>query len=137
MAQNVRTLAPEAGDGFADGVVVTGGVGVDVAGVVEFGGRGGVDEVDFGVGERFEGLCIFMNQSVFFVALVNLIDRSIVGGRGTDRHLKFLRQRIYFRMLQKLRAAFVEFWLRWVDLEDPAREFMGEIFACIEVLEKA
>lgn len=69
MAQNVRTLAPETGDGFADGVVVTGGVGVDVAGVVEFGGRGGVDEVDFGVGERFECLCNIHPSVGFSVAL--------------------------------------------------------------------
>lgn len=56
VAQDMGALAPEAGDGFADGVVVAGGVGVDVAGVGEFGGGGGVDEVDFGVGEGFEGL---------------------------------------------------------------------------------
>lgn len=56
VAQDMGALAPEAGDGFADGVVVAGGMGVDVAGVGEFGGGGGVDEVDFGVGEGFEGL---------------------------------------------------------------------------------
>lgn len=49
-------LAPEAGDGFADREVGPVGVGVDVAGVGEFGGRGRVDEVDFGVGEGFQGL---------------------------------------------------------------------------------
>lgn len=52
--QHVRALAPEGGDGPADGVVRAGGVAVDVAGVGEFRGGGGGDEVDFGVGEGFE-----------------------------------------------------------------------------------
>lgn len=56
MAQDVGTLAPEAGHGLADGEVGARGVGVDVAGVGDLreGGRG--DEVDFGVGEGFEEL---------------------------------------------------------------------------------
>ena len=56
MAQNMRALAPEAGDRFADGVVGASGMRIDVAGVGEFGGGGGIDEVDFGVGQGFEGL---------------------------------------------------------------------------------
>lgn len=56
VAQDMGALPPEAGDGFADGEVGARGVGVDVAGVGDLGEGGGGDEVDFGVGERFEGL---------------------------------------------------------------------------------
>ena len=52
----MRALAPEGGDGFADREVGFEGVLVDVAGVGDFGDGGGGDEVDFGVGEGFEGL---------------------------------------------------------------------------------
>lgn len=53
MPKHVGALAPEGGDGAADRAVGAGGVGVDVAGVGEFGAGGGGDEVDFRVGEGF------------------------------------------------------------------------------------
>lgn len=54
--QHVRALAPEGGHGSPDGGVGARRVAVDVARVGEFRGGGGGDEVDFGVGEGFEGL---------------------------------------------------------------------------------
>lgn len=54
MAQHVAALAPEAGDRFPDGGVVSGRVGVDEAGVGDFALGGGVDAVHFGVCEGFE-----------------------------------------------------------------------------------
>lgn len=87
MAQNMGALAPEAGDGFADGVVVAGGVRVDVAGVVEFGGGGRVDEVNFRVGEGFE--CLLYNSYIRTALSLSHFQRK-KGGK-TYRHLQFLR----------------------------------------------
>lgn len=62
VAQDVRTLAPEAGDGFPDREVRARGVLVDVTGVCDFSKRGRGDEVDLAVGEGFEGLCAIIRQ---------------------------------------------------------------------------
>ena len=52
----MRALAPEGGHGPPDRGVCARGVAVDVARVGEFGRGGGGDQVDFGVGEGFQGL---------------------------------------------------------------------------------
>ena len=53
VAQHVRALAPEGGHGSPDRGVCSCCMAVDVARVGEFGGGGGGDQVDFGVGEGF------------------------------------------------------------------------------------
>ncbi len=56
MPQHMRPLTPERCHRFTDSAIRGRRVAVDVAGVGEFGGGGGGDEVDFGVREGFEGL---------------------------------------------------------------------------------
>ena len=59
------------------------------------------------------------------------------GKRGTYGDAEFLGQSIYFCVLEKLRAGFVDGGYRWVGDESASREFGGEIFAGVEVFEEA
>lgn len=101
VAQDVRALAPEAGDGFSDREVGARGVLVDIAGVCDFGKGGGGDEVDLAVGEGFEGLCI--------PSLDELRPGSSGEGKGkTHGHAQLLGQGVHFGMLQQLRPVVVD-----------------------------
>lgn len=81
---------------------------VDVAGVMELGDGGGSDEVDFGMRERFQSW-----------------------------HGEFFREGVYFCVFEELGAGFVEGGGGRVGLEGSRGEFVGEVFACVEVFEEA
>lgn len=108
MPQDMTPLAPEAGDRFPDRGVLLARVAVHVAGVGELGDGGGGDEVDLGVGERFEG-----------------------------RHGEFFGQGVHFCVLEELVAGLVDGGGRGVGLEAARGEFVREVFACVEVFEEA
>lgn len=55
----------------------------------------------------------------------------------TYGHAQFLRQGIYFRMFQQLRAVVVDLRHRGIGFEGSARKFVREVFARVEVLEEA
>ena len=76
-------LPPEAGHRFADRGIVAVSVTVDVAGVDEFGGGGGADEVDFGVGEGFEvGEGEGVGEGVDLGVVQELVARGVGFGEG-------------------------------------------------------
>lgn len=81
---------------------------VHVSRVRQLGDGGGGDEVDFRVGERFEG-----------------------------RHGEFFGQCVYFGVLEELVAGLVDGRSGGVGLEIAGRELVREVFACVEVFEEA
>lgn len=108
MPQHVTPLAPETGHRFPDRRVVLLGMAIHIPRVRELGDGGGGDEVDLGVGERFEG------------------------GHG-----QLLRERVHLGVFEELVAGLVDGRGGGVRLEVPRGEFVREVFARVEVFEEA
>ena len=80
--------------------------------------------------------------SDFFVALSLVSFRKGLGEdwremRETYRHAKFLGQSVHFCMFEQLRSAFICLGRRRIGFELAGGEFVGEVFACIQVFQEA
>lgn len=105
----MRPCGPKVGDGRADSRIVNGGVGVDVARILDLALDRGVDAVDFGRRERLQ--------------------------RGDA---PFLSQRIDPCVLEQLDAGVVDGGDRRIVFEASlAGQLAGEVFVCVEELEEA
>lgn len=132
MAQHVRALAPEGGDGLADRDVRRRRVAIHVAGVGDFGQRRRRDQVNFRVGEGFESL------GLIWLGRGEKEERRKRGVRGvTDGDAEFFGQGVDFGVFEQLRASVIDGGRGGVHLQGSGTGPMREIFARVEIFQEA